>query len=120
MDGSQVIISADRPPMKLDRVQERIKSRLSGGLIVDIESPDLELKNKIIKKKLLDIQSQFKENINISEDVLNFIAGESKTNIRELIGILNRIIAFSRVHKKILTVSDCKTILKTFLIKLRL
>ena len=110
--GSQVIISADRPPMKLDRVQERIKSRLSGGLIVDIESPDLELKNKIIKKKLLDIQSQFKENINISEDVLNFIAGESKTNIRELIGILNRIIAFSRVHKKILTVSDCKTILK--------
>ncbi len=88
--GSQVIISADRPPMKLDRVQERIKSRLSGGLIVDIESPDLELKNKIIKKKLLDIQSQFKENINISEDVLNFIAGESKTNIRELIGILNR------------------------------
>ena len=110
--GSQVIISAYRPPMKLDRVQERIKSRLSGGLIVDIESPDLELKNKIIKKKLLDIQSQFKENINISEDVLNFIAGESKTNIRELIGILNRIIAFSRVHKKILTVSDCKTILK--------
>ena len=60
----------------------------------------------------MDIQSQFKENINISEDVLNFIAGESKTNIRELIGILNRIIAFSRVHKKILTVSDCKTILK--------
>jgi len=110
--GSQVIISADRPPMKLDRVQERIKSRLSGGLIVDIESPDLELKNKIIKKRLMDIQNQFKENINISEDVLNFIAGESKTNIRELIGILNRIIAFSRVHKKILTVSDCKTILK--------
>ena len=50
--GSQIIISADRSPMKLDRVQERIKSRLAGGLVVDIDIPDLELKTKIIKKKL--------------------------------------------------------------------
>ena len=50
--GSQIIISADRTPMKLDRVQERIKSRLAGGLVVDIDIPDLELKVKIIKKKL--------------------------------------------------------------------
>tara|TARA_B100000965_G_scaffold247371_1_gene207767 strand:- start:5051 stop:6448 length:1398 start_codon:yes stop_codon:yes gene_type:complete len=110
--GSQIIISADRTPMKLDRVQERIKSRLAGGLVVDIEIPDLELKIKIIKKKILEIQSQFKENINLSEDVINYIANESKTNIRELIGILNRVIAFSRVHNKVLTVSDCKNILK--------
>ena len=48
--SSQIIVSADRPPMKLDRVQERIKSRLSGGLIVDIDNPDLDLKIKIIKK----------------------------------------------------------------------
>ena len=46
------------------------------------------------------MQSQFKENINLSEDVINYIANESKTNIRELIGILNRVIAFSRVHNK--------------------
>ena len=110
--GSQIIISADRIPMKLDRVQERIKSRLAGGLVVDIDSPDLELKVKIIKKKIFEIESQFKENINLSEDVINFIANESKTNIRELIGILNRVIAFSRVHNKILTVGDCKNILK--------
>ena len=49
--GSQIIVSADRPPMKLDRVQERIKSRLSGGLIVDIDVPDLELKKNIVKEK---------------------------------------------------------------------
>ena len=110
--GSQIIISADRPPMKLDRVQERIKSRLSGGLIVDIDTPDLDLKNKIIRKRLVDIQIQFKENIKISEEVINFISAESKTNIRELIGVLNRIIAFSRVHKKELTIADCKNILK--------
>ena len=49
---SQIIISSDRAPMKLDRVQERIKSRLAGGLVVDIDTPDLELKVKIIHKRL--------------------------------------------------------------------
>ena len=117
--GSQIIISADRTPMKLDRVQERIKSRLSGGLVVDIDVPDLELKVKIIKKKILEIQSQFKESINLSEDVINYIANESKTNIRELIGVLNRVIAFSRVHNKVLTVMDCKSILKDVFSQIR-
>ena len=55
--GSQIIISSDRPPMKLDRVQERIKSRLSGGLVVDIEAPDLDLKIKILKKNRRDSKS---------------------------------------------------------------
>ena len=98
--------------MKLDRIQDRIKSRLAGGLVVDIESPDLELKKNIIKRKIEDIQNQFKENINISDEVIDYVAAESKTNIRELIGVLNRVIAFSRVHNKILTTSDCKNILK--------
>ena len=110
--GSQIIISADRTPMKLDRVQERIKSRLAGGLVVDIDTPDLELKIKIIKKKIIEIENQFKENINLSDDIINYIANETKTSIRELIGILNRVIAFSRVHNKILTISDTKNILK--------
>ena len=110
--SSQIIISADRAPMKLDRVQERIKSRLAGGLVIDIDAPDLDLKVKIIKKRLEDIQNQFKENSNISEEVINFIATESKTNIRELIGVLNRVVTFSKIHKKILTISDCKNILK--------
>ena len=110
--GAQIIISADRAPMKLDRVQDRIKSRLSGGLVVDIETPDLELKIKILKKRIDEIQNQFMENIQLSEEVIQYIASESKTNIRELIGVLNRVIAFSRVHNKILTISDCKNILK--------
>ena len=110
--GSQIIISADRPPMKLDRVQERIKSRLSGGLIIDIDIPDLELKRNIISDRINHIQSQFKEHINISDEVITFIATEAKTNIRELIGVLNRVIAFSRLHKRVLNVNDCKNILK--------
>jgi len=110
--GSQIIISADRAPMKLDRVQDRIKSRLAGGLVVDIDVPDLELKEKIINKKIEEIQSQFKESINLTDEVISYIANESKTNIRELIGVLNRVIAFSRVHNKVLTINDCKNILK--------
>ena len=110
--SSQVIISADRAPMKLDRVQERIKSRLAGGLVVDIDVPDLDLKINIIKKRLEDIQNQFKEKTNISDEVISFIASESKTNIRELIGVLNRVVTFGRIHKKELTINDCKNILK--------
>ncbi len=110
--GSQIIISSDRNPTKLDRVQDRIKSRLAGGLVVDIDAPDIELKIKILKKKIEDIESQFKENINLDEEVVQFIATESKTNVRELIGILNRVVAFSRVHNKNLSINECKNILK--------
>ena len=117
--GSQIIISADRAPMKLDRVQDRIKSRLAGGLVVDIDLPDIELKIKIIKKKIEEIQNQFKENIKLDDDVINYIATESKTNIRELIGVLNRVIAFSRVHNKNLTIADCKNILKDIFSQIR-
>ena len=117
--GSQIIISADRGPMKLDRVQDRLKSRLAGGLVVDIDVPDLELKVKIIKKKSEEIQNQFKENIILTNDVVNYIGSESKTNIRELIGVLNRVIAFSRVHNKELTIVDCKNILKDVFSQIR-
>ena len=117
--GSQIIISADRAPMKLDRVQDRIKSRLSGGLVVDIETPDLELKTKIIKKKIDEIQNQFKEIINLNDEIINYIASETKTNIRELIGVLNRVIAFSRVHNKELSINDCKNILKDVFSQIR-
>tara|TARA_B100001248_G_scaffold90293_1_gene66764 strand:- start:3347 stop:4735 length:1389 start_codon:yes stop_codon:yes gene_type:complete len=110
--GSQIIISSDRNPMKLIKVQERIKSRLAGGLVVDIDPPDFELKIMIIKKKIEEMQNQFKENIDLSEEVINYIASESKTNIRELIGVLNRVVAFSRVHNRKLNVADCKNILK--------
>ena len=117
--GSQIIISADRPPTKLDRVQERIKSRLSGGLIVDIDTPDFELKKSILNKKIHELEAQFQENIKINEEIIDFMARESKTNVRELLGVLNRVIAFSRIHKQLLTIDECKKILKDVLNKAR-
>ena len=93
-------------------MQERIKSRFLGGLIVDIDTPDIDLKAKIINHRIESTQKQFNENFKISDEVKDFLAKESKTNIRELIGVLNRVIAFSRVHGKTLTSVDCKNILK--------
>ena len=110
--SSQIVISSDRAPNKLDRVQDRIKSRLSGGLVVDIGTPEYDLKLKILKKKILDYQTSFKENPDLQEDVIDYIAKYSNSNIRELIGIFNRVVAFGKMSKKPLTVSDCKIILK--------
>tara|TARA_B100000686_G_C16794366_1_gene981187 strand:+ start:79 stop:1473 length:1395 start_codon:yes stop_codon:yes gene_type:complete len=110
--SSQIIISSDRAPNKLDRVQDRIKSRLSGGLVVDIGTPEYELKLKILKDKITEFESTFKEYPNLNEDVIDYLAKDSNSNIRELIGLFNRIVAFSKMSKKQLSVNDCKIILK--------
>ena len=110
--SSQIVISSDRAPNKLDRVQDRIKSRLSGGLVVDIGTPDYDLKLKILKKKILDYQKFFKENPDLQEDVIDYMAKNTNSNIRELIGIFNRVVAFGKMSKKPLNINDCKIILR--------
>ena len=110
--SSQIVISSDRAPNKLDRVQDRIKSRLSGGLVVDIGNPDYELKLKILKKKITQFENTFKEYPNLNESVIDFLAKDSNSNIRELIGVFNRVVAFGKMSKKPLSVNDCKIILK--------
>ena len=95
--GSQIIVSADRPPNKLSRIQERIKSRFSGGLVVDIQNPEYELRYKILKEKTNELNLYYNEKINISEEILKFISYEIRSSIRELVGALNRI-AVSYTH----------------------
>ena len=110
--SAQIVISSDRAPNKLDRVQDRIKSRLSGGLVVDIGAPDHDLKLKILRKKISEYQNFFKESPDLQEDVLSYMAKNSNSNIRELIGIFNRVVAFGKMSKKPLNVNDCKIILR--------
>ena len=110
--SSQIVISSDRAPNKLDRVQDRIKSRLSGGLVVDIGSPEYELKLQILKKKISEYQNFFKESPDLQDEVISYLAKNSNSNIRELIGIFNRVVAFGKMSKKPLNVNDCKIILK--------
>ena len=113
--NSQIIISADRPPNKLTRIQERIKSRFSGGLVVDIQNPDYELRYKIIKSKTEELKLSYSNQVVISEEIQKFLSTEIKTSIRELVGALNRIVSFTRIYNKVPNLSEVKIVLKDLL-----
>ncbi len=113
--GSQIIVSADRPPNKLSRIQERIKSRFSGGLVLDIQSPDYELRYKIINSKTDELNLFNSDQLNITEEIKKFISTEINTSVRELIGSLNRIVSFSRIYNRVPSLSEVRIILKDLL-----
>ncbi len=113
--GSQIIISGDRPPNKLYKIQERIKSRFSGGLVIDIQQPDFELRYKIVKVKSEELKKYYSDQINISEEIQKFISSEIKNSIRELVGALNRVVSFSRIYNKTPNLSETKIVLKDLL-----
>ena len=113
--GSQIIISADRSPNKLSRIQERIKSRFSGGLVVDIQKPDLELRKNIIEKKINELNRLYTDKIEISKEIKDFISLEISNSIRELVGAINRLISFSRIYNKLPNLAEAKVVLKDLL-----
>ncbi len=113
--GSQIIVSADRAPSKLSRIQERIKSRFSGGLVVDIQKPDNELRKKIVERKVEELKNLSPEQIKISEEIENFIGKEITGSIRELVGAVNRVISFSRIYNKVPNLAETKVVLKDLL-----
>ena len=113
--GSQIILSADRPPNKLSRIQERIKSRFSGGLVIDIQSPEFELRYKIVKARSEELKLYYSGQVNVSVEIQKFISTEIRGSIRELVGALNRVVSFSRIYNKAPTISETKVILKDLL-----
>ena len=113
--GSQVILSADRPPSKLVKIQERIKSRFSGGLVVDIQSPEHELRLKILKTKVDELNILHNEKLKLSDETLKFISNEIRSSIRELVGALNRVASFTRIYSRVPNLNEIKIILKDLL-----
>ena len=113
--GSQIIVSADRSPNRLSRIQERIKSRFSGGLVIDIQKPDYELRTKIVQKKINELNNLYPDQIKISKDIQDFISNEITTSVRELVGAVNRIVSFSRIYNKIPSLAETKVVLKDLL-----
>ena len=113
--GSQIVISSDRPPSELDRIQERIRSRMSGGLVIDIQPPDLNLRIKILKNKLEEFKKDFDSSYDLNNEVLKFLASEVTSSIREMIGALNRILVFIKINTKSPTIHECSRILKDFI-----
>ena len=102
----QIIISSDRPPKEIPKLEERLVTSFSWGLVVDIQPPDYETRVAILKKKLE------KDPVKINEDVIFFIAKNISTNIRELEGALVRIIAYSLIEDKPISLEMAKDILK--------
>ena len=113
--GAQIVISSDRSPSDLSKIQEKIKSRMSGGLVIDIQPPDLDLKIKILKSKFEEIKINISENFQVSDEVFKFLASEITSSIREMVGALNRILAFSKINTKSPNIYECKRILKDFI-----
>tara|TARA_A100001388_G_scaffold269711_1_gene246401 strand:- start:369 stop:1790 length:1422 start_codon:yes stop_codon:yes gene_type:complete len=113
--GSQIVVSADRAPNRLSRIQERIKSRFAGGLVVDIQKPDLELRKKIIEHKVEDLNKLYLDQPKISKDIQDYLSTEITTSIRELVGAMNRIVSFSRIYNKVPSLAETKVVLKDLL-----
>lgn len=102
----QIIISSDRSPKEIPRLEERLVSRFSWGLVTDIQPPDLETRIAILKKKIE------KEPTQIPDEVVYFIAQLIKTNIRELEGALIRVIAYALLEDKPITLELTKDVLR--------
>ncbi|MGZ4358063.1 MAG: chromosomal replication initiator protein DnaA [Gaiellaceae bacterium] len=105
--GSQIVMSSDRPPRDIATLEERLRSRFEWGLITDIQPPDLETRIAILRKKVKT------DGIHISDpQVLTFIASRVSTNIRELEGALTRVVAFSSLTGRAMSVELAQDVLK--------
>lgn len=104
-NNKQIIISSDRPPAAIPTLEERLRSRFEGGMIADISYPDYEMKVAIIKTKLQD------KNIVLSEEICGLIANKIQRNIREIEGILNKIIFYQEVKNIELTIKIVEEII---------
>ncbi len=105
--NKQIIISSDRPPKSIPALTERLRSRFEGGMIGDISYPDYETRIAILKTKI-----QEKE-INISDEILDYIAINIQRNIRELEGALNRLITYQKINNQPPNLEIAKSLLKT-------
>jgi chromosomal replication initiator protein len=105
----QVVISSDRPPKEIKGVEERLVSRFEWGLVTDIQQPDLETRVAILQKKAEA------KGCNIPEDVILFLAQNIPSNIRELEGALNRVVAYSNVNAEPMNIENLGTWLKDIL-----
>ena len=113
--NKKVVISCDRAPSDLKGFDERIKSRLSGGLVTDILPASFDLRYSILKKKSEELVVRNNNNIVLDDDILVFLAKTIVTNVRELEGALNKVFTFSNILGKKIDVELTKSVLKDLL-----
>ena len=113
--NKKVIISSDRAPSDLESFDDRIKSRLSWGLVADIMPADFDLRYKILEKKSFELNNKYENKINIPRDVMVFLAKTIANNVRELEGALNKVVTFSNLMKREIGIELAQTVLKDLL-----
>ncbi len=113
--NKKVIISCDRAPSDLKGFDERIKSRLSGGLVADILPASFDLRYSILKKKSEELKSRNNNAIQLNDNILEFLAKTIDSNVRELEGALNKVFTFSNILGKEIDVELTKSVLKDLL-----
>ena len=111
--NKQIVISCDRNPQNMDKLEERLRSRFASGLTVDIQPPDLETRIAIIRKKAET------ENINMPNDVIQTVATSIDNNIRMIEGAFNRIVAYASIMHLPIDMKVTETVLKDFAINTR-
>lgn len=102
----QIVISSDKPPKDMEILEDRIRSRFEWGLIADISTPDYETRMAILRKK------EELDGHNLGEDVIKYIATNVKSNIRELEGALNKVMAFANLEQREVTLELAEQVLK--------
>lgn len=107
-DGKQIIISSDKPPRDIEFLEDRLKSRFEWGLLADISCPDYETRLAILRKKAQD------ENIVIEDSILSDIATKIDSNIRELEGVFNKIVARASLTHSPITIELAENIINEF------
>lgn len=107
--GKQVIISSDKPPKEMSTLEERLKSRFEWGLIADISSPDYETRMAILRKR------EELDGYKIDDEVIQYIATNVKSNIRELEGALNVVVAYGNLNKMEINLESAKEALKNII-----
>lgn len=105
-DGKQIVLTSDRPPKELETLEERFRSRFEWGLIADIQPPDYETRMAILRKNAENYNKE------IDNEVLEYIATNIKSNIRELEGAFNKIIAFSKLNNLDINLAHAEEALK--------
>ena len=105
-DNKQIILTSDKPPKDIQRLEERLCSRFEWGLVADIQRPDVDTRVAILREKTVQ------EQIEVPDEVLQLIAGKIDSNIRELEGCLTRLVAYSDLVKEPITMDLCERALK--------
>lgn len=101
-NGKQIILTSDKAPVDIQDIQERIVSRFKWGLSAEVKSPDFDTRRKIIVDKLS------RDGIVLTDDIVDYLAGEVQSNVRELIGVINSVIAYSTIYKSDLSLALLK------------